>query len=160
MRISMLATVCLFSAICCVGYSQHTTQKTATTGAPAKLFIGQSLADSKKALSDRQVKFGEGGFAFAKGNPDEGNLVVTIDNNHTYACVYYSKSQSVITKLDMVFFPSRRHGKAAESWLPATELQLNDDRSYCVTFAAPLIDDELREMKLGRPASQLPSLAK
>ena len=156
MRNMMLAALFISAAIACIGYSQDTASEAAPKVSPTKLFIGQRLADAKKALSERQIEFGEGGFAFAKGDPDEANLFVTIDKNHTYACVYYSKSRSQVSGLHMVFFPSRKHGKVAESWLPATELQLNKDRSYTVTFSPPLTDDELKKLRESRSEPQLP----
>jgi hypothetical protein len=160
MRSILPATVVISAAIASIVYSQRTTREVVAKSCPTKLFIGQPLADAKNALSAQQIEFGEGGFAFAKGDPDQENLIVIIDKNHTHACVYYSKSRSRISGLHLVFFPSRKHGKLVESWLPATELQLNSDRTYSVTFSPSFIEDELRQLEESRTEPQLPPNSK
>lgn len=91
-----------------------------------------------------------------KETPDRANLSVHIDKNHTYACVYHSKSKSQVTGLDMVFFRSRKFYGADNVWLSATELHLDADGTYSVKFKAPLSDEELRKLEDHRPPSQLP----
>lgn len=147
MRIGIFATALMVTALACVSLSQQTASDTGVQDTtPNTLFVGQALENAKRTLTKQGIEFAEGGFAFAKGDPDRANLIVIIDKNHTYACVHYSKSQSKVTGLQMVCFPSRsRHDKGNESWLPATELQLNNDRTYSVLFSPPLTDDELKK---------------
>jgi hypothetical protein len=161
MRITILATALIVTFLACISLSQQTTTGTDLQEAPTRLFVGQSIETAKDALSKHKIEFGEGGFAFAKSDPDRANWIVIIDKNHTYACVHYSKSQSKVTGLQMVFFPSRtNHGKANESWLSATELQLNDDRTYSVRFSPAMTDDELKKAEANRPDPKLPPAGK
>lgn len=162
MRIGILATALMVTVLACVSLSQQPTRDTGVPNIRANtLFVGQTLEEAKNRLTKQGIEFAEGGFAFAKGDPDRAILIVVIDKNHTYACVHYSKSQAKVTGLRMVFFPSRsQHGKSNESWLPARELQLNTDRTYSVLFSPPLTDDELKKSEENRPKPQLPSFDK
>ncbi|HUG18741.1 MAG TPA: hypothetical protein VMM56_07165 [Planctomycetaceae bacterium] len=162
MRVRIIATALMLTVLVSVSFPQQTMTDTDSQDLkPNRLFVGQSLDLVKSILTKREIEFAEGGFAFAKGDPDRANLIVIIDKNHTYACVHYSKSQSKVTGLQMVFFPSRsQHGKANESWLSATELQLNNDRTYAVLFSPPSTDDELRKFEENRPKPQLPMFGK
>lgn len=158
MHIRIIATVLLVTMLAFVSFSQQTTTDTDSEDpTPDRLFVGQSLEQAKSILTKRKIEYDEGGFAFAS-DPDHAHLSVVIDKNHTYACVFYSKSQSKVTGLRMVFFPSRtQHVMLNESWLPATELRLNNDRTYAVLFSPPLTDDELKKIEENQPKPQLPS---
>lgn len=138
MRNSLFPAMLAAAITACVAFAQSPKPGNQAVDSPAKIFIGQSLEHAKKALSSRQIEFGEGGFAFVKGDPDQANLYVIIDKNHTYACIFYSKSNSKVTGLNMVFFSSRQNYGADNAWLPATELQIDADRTYSVKFKAPL----------------------
>lgn len=157
--IATVLTVPLVTMLACVSFSQQTTtDNDLEDPTPDRLFVGQSLEQAKSILTKRKIEYHEGGFALANVNPDRANLIVIIDKNHTYACVHYSKSQSKVTSMQMVFFPSRtQHAKTTESWLPATELRLNKDRTYAVLFSPPLTDDELKKIEEIQPKPQLPS---
>ncbi len=153
MRYAILLAA-LVGPIACVAFAQLQKSGNSPVATEAKVFVGQSLDDAKKAMSSRKIDFHEGGFAFAKGDPDESNLIVIIDKSHTWACVWYSKSKSQVTGLAMVFRPSRQAVKPEQSWLPATELLLNEDRSYSVKFKPPLTDEEIKKLEENRPPLQ------
>jgi len=126
-----------------------------------RVYIGQSIEDAKRIFAKQGIEPSERVFAFPKVDPDLEHLIVIIDKNHTSACVHYSKAQSKVTRLQMIFFSSRRQpSKSSESWLSATELQLNDDRTYSVTFSPPLTDDEIRTAEENSPPPQLPPFGK
>lgn len=154
----LLSIVFLCALLAGIAYSQQEESNEAPDDDSARLYIGQPLADLKSLLSERKIKFHEGGFELGGLDPDVSFLSVTLDHNHTYGCVFYSKSRMEVTKLVMVFFPSRRHTKTYESWIGATEISLFDDGSYAVHFAPPISEEELRrfeaiERKSERPQS-------
>jgi hypothetical protein len=157
MRNALLPAVSTAAITACVAFAQQPHPGNQAADSEARIYIGQSLEHAKQALSSRQIDFGEGGFAFVKGDPDRANLNVIIDKNHAYACIFYSKAQAKVTGLDLVFFASRENYGADNAWLPATELQLNADRTYCVKFKAPLTDEELKKLKDNRPPAEVPS---
>lgn len=159
MHIRIIATVLLVTMLACVSFSQQTTTDTDLEDpTPDRLFVGQSLEQVKSILTKRKIEFDEGGFAIAYVDPDRTHLSVTIDTNHTYACIHYSKSLTKVTNIQLVFFPSRtQHTRTNESWLFARELQLNNDRTYAVLFSPPLTDDELKKIEENQPKPQLPS---
>ncbi|HVX10667.1 MAG TPA: hypothetical protein VHC22_05765 [Pirellulales bacterium] len=138
------------------GFAQQRKAGNQAVDTEAKIYIGQSLEDAKKALSSREIGFGEGGFAFVEGDPDRANLNAIIDKNHTYVCIYYSKASSKVTGVDMVFFRSRQNYGADNAWLPATELQIDADRTYSVKFKAPLTDEERKKLEEDRRPPQFP----
>lgn len=144
MRNASLLTALVAAVATCVAIAQQRTVNEKAPVLEAKVFVGQALDDAKKAMSSRKIEFNEGGFAFTKGDPDESNLIVIIDKSHAYACVWYSKSKAQVTRLAMVFRPSRTAVMPEQSWLPATELLLNEDRSYSVKFKPPLTDEEIK----------------
>lgn len=152
MRNTLLLAALTAAIMVSAAFAQRRTPGNQSVDSETKIFIGQTLADAKKALSGRQIEFGEGGFALRKWSPDGANLFAHIDENHTSACIYYSKSRSQVTRLDMVFSQSRQSNGADRVWLSATELQLNADRTYSVKFKAPLTDEELRKLEEDRPA--------
>jgi hypothetical protein len=123
-------------------------------GTEAKVFIGQTLEDAKKAMARRNTDFGEGAFDMINGDPDESTLAVTIDESHTSAIIWYSKAMSQVTKLSMLFRPHRQALKPEYSWIPATELVLNEDRSYSVEFKPALTDDDIKKREEKRRSSQ------
>jgi len=154
MRRAILLAAVAAPVAACVAFAQ---QQAHVDAMPvSKVFVGQPLADATNALSSKNVEFHEGGFAFVQGDPDESNLVASIDGNHALACVWYSKSKAKVTRMAMVFRPHRRAPKSEQSWLAATELVLNEDRSYAVKFKAPLTADELRKLEANQPPPAYP----
>lgn len=156
MRIAGLITAIAAAIVACMAFAQQRDPANLTPG--SKVFIGQPLDNAKEAMTSRKIEFHEGGFALAQGDPDESNLIVIIDKSHTLACVWYSKSKSQVTRLAMVFRPHRQAVKPEQSWLPATELVLNEDRSYSVKFKPPLTDDEIKKTEKDRPPPQVPPI--
>jgi hypothetical protein len=125
----------------------------------SSVFVGQSLDAAKHALNGQEITFGEGGFSFAMVDPDQSNLYINIDPNHATACAFYSKSTAEITGIQIAFFPSRKQrSKSGETWVQANEIRFNNDRSYSVTFAPPLTEDELTRLESTAPQLQLPQL--
>ena len=157
MRNTFFPAVLAAAITACVAFAQQPKPENQDVDAEAKIFVGQSLERAKEALSSRQIEFGEGGFALVKGALDQANLIVIIDKNHAYACIFYSKSSSTVTGLSMVFFSSRQNYGADNAWLPATELQIDKDRTYSVKFKAPLTDEERKKLEANRPAAQFPA---
>jgi hypothetical protein len=124
---------------------------------PYRIAVGQSLDDTCAILKARSIEFGEGGFAFALGDPDRSNLHFQLDEDHTSVCVFFSKSKQVVTGISLVFFPSRREqSKTTRTWVAATEVLLHEDRSYSVRFSKPLTAEELRKREAAQPKSQIP----
>lgn len=156
MRNATLVTAFVAAILTCRAFAQQRNAVDKTPGAEAKVFIGQSLSDAKKAMSSRKIDFNEGGFAFVKGDPDESNLIVIIDKSHTWACVWYSKSKSQVTRLAMVFRPTGQAGKPEQSWLAATEFVLHEDRSYSVKFKPPQTGEEIKKREETRPPPRYP----
>lgn len=157
MRNTLLLAALTAAIMASVAFAQRRTPENQSVDSETKIFIGQTVDDAKKALSSRQIKFGEDGFALRQWSPDGANLFAHIDENHTSACIYYSKSRSQVIRLDMVFFQSRQGNRADRVWLSATELQLNADRTYSVKFKAPLTDEELKKLEEDRPRPQSPA---
>jgi len=156
MRSVGLLTAIAAAIITCMAFAQQRQSVEVTPS--SKVFIGQQLGDAKKAMTRRKIEFHEGGFALVKGDPDESNWIVIIDKSLTYACVWYSKSKSQVTRLSMVFRPHRQAVKPEQSWLPATELLLNEDRSYSVKFKPPLTDEEIKKLEENRTRPQGPPI--
>jgi hypothetical protein len=99
--------------------------------------VGDSIQQTKAKLRAVKLLFGEGGFAFV-AREDEANLYCVIDENHTYAAIFYSKSRQIVTRISLVFFPSKEvHGKYTESWLDAQSIGFEPDGSYRVHFSPP-----------------------
>jgi hypothetical protein len=125
---------------------------------PQSITIGQSLDSVIGILKQHRIEFHEGGFAFAKGDPDVSHLGFTLDEDHTRVCASFSKSKQEIIGLSLIVFPARTaQAKAYQSWLPATKITLYADRSYAVQFAKPLTREEINEREANRPRSQFPS---
>lgn len=136
---------------------QHSGRSDDPGNEPAKVYVGQTLDGLSEILAVRKIRYSEGGFAFAKGDPDQSNLLFRLDENHTWVCAFFSKSRVRITGLTMVFFPgTTAHDKASESWIPATEVLLYPDRSYAVHFAVPLTSEQLRNAEANRPPDKYP----
>lgn len=124
-----------------------------------RVFVGQSLETATNVLKSRGIKFGEGGFAFARTDPDRSNLVFNIDPNHADVCLYFSKSKSTITGISLVFYPSRKQrSKSGEAWISANEVLLLENRSYSVIFTTPITEEELKRVEDNVPKSQYPQL--
>lgn len=98
--------------------------------------IGQSLRDVRDILDAIKLPHGEGGFAFAK-TPDQSYLYAKIDPNNTDACIFFSESKQVVTKIDMVFFYSAKGRSKSEPMVPATTITFTGDGSYMVDFVGP-----------------------
>lgn len=47
-----------------------------------RVFVGQSLEAATNVLKSRGIQFAEGGFAFARSDPDRSILVFNLDPNH------------------------------------------------------------------------------
>jgi hypothetical protein len=124
-----------------------------------RVFVGQSLEAATNVLKSRGIKFGEGGFAFARTDPDRSNLVFNIDPNHADVCLYFSKSKSTITGISLVFYPSRKQrSKSGEAWISANEVLLLENRSYSVIFTTPITEEELKRAEDNAPKNQYPQL--
>ena len=124
-----------------------------------RVFVGQSLEAATNVLESRGIQFGEGGFAFARSDPDRSNLVFNLDPNHADVCVYFSKSKSTITGISLVFYPARKQrSKSGEAWISANEILLLQNRSYSVTFTTPITEEELKRAEDNVPKSQYPQL--
>lgn len=144
-------------SILVVGIARSQSKQTATARPDtATVFVGQEIEDAKRVLKSRSIEHGEGGFAFAEGDPDESNLFAVLEIKRVYACIYYSKSQAQVTGLDLVFSPAHQAGKACESWVSARKLVLNGDGSYSVLFAPPASQGEPQAVECKKPESQLP----
>lgn len=124
-----------------------------------RIFVGQSLEDATNVLKNRGIKFGEGGFAFARTDPDRSNLYFNLDPNHSDVCAYFSKSKSTITGISLVFYPARKQrSKSGEAWISADEILLLKNRSYSVTFTTPITEEELKRAEDNAPKNQFPQL--
>lgn len=124
-----------------------------------RLFVGQSLESATNALKNRGIKFGEGGFAFARTDPDLSNLFFNLDPNHADVCVNFSKSKSSITGISLVFYPARKQRwKSDEAWISADEILLLQNRSYTVTFTIPITEEDLKRFEDSAPKNQLMQL--
>jgi hypothetical protein len=124
-----------------------------------RVFVGQSLEAATNVLKNRGIKFGEGGFAFARTDPDRSNLYFNLDPNHADVCAYFSKSKSTITGISLVFYSSRKQrSKSGETWISANEIILRQDRSYSVAFTIPKTAEELDRAEANAPKSQYPQL--
>jgi hypothetical protein len=124
-----------------------------------RIFVGQSLEDATNVLKNRGIKFGEGGFAFARTDPDRSNLYFNLDPNHADVCAYFSKSKSTITGISLVFYPARKQrSKSGEAWISADEVLLLQNRSYSVTFTTPITEEELKRAEDNAPKNQFPQL--
>lgn len=125
-----------------------------------RVFVGQSLQDAMDALRNCDIKFGErDGFAFARTDPDRTHLYFNLDPNHADVCAYFSKSKSTITGISLVFYPSRKlRSKSGDAWVSAKEIVIKRDRSYSVTFAAPITAEDLRRVEERTPTNQFPQL--
>lgn len=122
-----------------------------------RVFVGQSLEAATNALKDRGITFGEGGFAFARTDPDRSNLYFNLDPNHADVCAYFSKSKSAITGISLVFYPARKQrSKSGEAWVSADEIFFRQDRSYSVTFTTPITEEELKRAEDNSQKSQYP----
>lgn len=154
--------ICLVLAMTMAGptTAQQPLQAAPSTTSPARttIFVGQSLEAAVRALRDRKIDFGEGGFSLAQGDPDVSHLGFVLDEDHTRVCVTFSKSTAKVTALAIVFYPSQEsQTKSVQSWIPATELTLWADSSYAVRFAKPLTADELRQRRATRPLDEIPT---
>jgi hypothetical protein len=157
MRNAILLTALVTPILACVAFGWQRNPENKALGSEAKVFIGQSLDDAKKAMSSRKIEFGAGGrFAFSKGDPDHDYLSLVIDKSHTLACIWYSKSKSQVIGLSLVFRPFLQATKGEYTWLAATELVFHEDRSYSVKFKPPLTDEERRKVEASRPPLQHP----
>ncbi len=124
-----------------------------------RIFVGQSLKDATNVLKNRGIKFGEGGFAFARTDPDRSNLYFNLDPNQADVCAYFSKSKSTITGISLVFYPARlQRSKSGEAWISADEILLLQNRSYSVTFTTPITEEELKRAEDNAPKNQFPQL--
>jgi hypothetical protein len=124
-----------------------------------RIFVGQSLEDATNVLKNRGIKSGEGGFAFARIDPDRSNLYFNLDPNHADVCAYFSKSKSTITGISLVFYPARKQrSKSGEAWISADEILLLQNRSYSVTFTTPITEEELKRAEDNAPKNQFPQL--
>ena len=157
-RSILTKTLCAIAVLGGLTLAQQNSGRSDDPGnGPAIVYVGQPLDGLSEILAVRKVRNSEGGFAFAKGDPDQSNLLFTLDEDHTWVCAFFSKSRMRITGLTMVFFPGRTaHDKASESWIPATEILLYADRSYAVHFAVPLTSEQLRDAEANRPPSIYP----
>ncbi len=135
------------------------TQPAAHRNTNERVFVGQSLEAATNVLKNRGIKFGEGGFAFARTDPDRSNLYFNLDPNHVDVCAYYSKSKSSITGISLVFYPARKQrSKTGEAWIAANEILLRQDRSYSVTFTVPITEEELKRVEDNAAKNQNPQL--
>ncbi len=100
--------------------------------------IGDDIAAARKTLDAYGKENHVGGFALARAPEDRANIIVPINPDQMYLCVWYSKSTGKIASMSAVCFPSRRrHAKAGESWIPIVAVRLNRDGTYALTFAKP-----------------------
>lgn len=149
----LFAAAVILAIAACTAHSQQEAAKTAAEREPLRLFVGQSLAEASKVIKKSGFKFGEGGsFRMV---PDQWNLYVVADPDHAHIYVFYSKSRSQVTELQMSFFPSRQSGRATHSWVNATEVVMHDDRSYSVHFAAPAAVNEFQKPETREPKSEV-----
>jgi hypothetical protein len=124
-----------------------------------RIFVGQSLEAATNVLKNRGIKFDEGGFAFARTDPDRSNLYFNLDPNHADVCASFSKSKSTITGISLVFYPARKQrSKSGEAWISANEILLLQNRSYSVTFTTPITEEELKRAEDNALKNQYPQL--
>lgn len=113
-----------------------------------RIFIGQSLESTRAALRNCSIEVSEGGFSFARTDPDLSNLYFTLDPDHIVVCADFSKTKSTITGISLVCFSSRKQrSKSGEVWLAAEEITVANDRSYSVKFEAPITVNELERLE-------------
>lgn len=125
---------------------------------PRRIFVGQSLDEAVDVLKRSEIAHGQGGFAFAMVDPDQTNIWAGLDINHCTAAIFYSKTKSKITGIQLCYFPARKlRSKLAESMVQATEINLHRDRSYSVRFSAPITEEQLlQQEKLQAARASLP----
>lgn len=132
-------------AVKLLGFGSSDAQETEE---PRKIFVGQSLDEAVDVLERSGIAHGQGGFAFAMVDPDQTNIWAGLDINHCTAAIFYSKSKSKITGIQLFYFPGRKlRRKTNESMVQATEVVLHQDRSYSVHFSTPLTEEQLLQQE-------------
>lgn len=124
-----------------VGIGKAAAQKSETTppqsNGNSKIFVGQSIERAIELLRGRNIAFGEGPLAIAL-DEDSSYYTFTLDQNHTFVFLSFSKNNGKVDGIAMVFFPDgERRQKAYRTWVTANELGLHLDGSYSVHFAKP-----------------------
>ena len=91
---------------------------------PSKYFVTETIGFLKNSL--------------AMSDEAGDYITFTLDDNHTFACVFNSKASDKVTNISVVFYPYREMmQKGYRSWLVADELTLHQDTRYTVRFAKP-----------------------
>ena len=168
---NLVHAVILLATGLIVGCGEHgTPSKTSKANASTSLAsesssnsisIGDKIDDARVILDAFQKDNSVGGFAFVKGPDDIENIFVRLDQNHMNACIWYSKTSRIIKRISVICFPTRRSGKASQSWIAAQSMQFDVDGTHTIQFAKPLTLAELEaqeaEAAKNRPQMQIPS---
>lgn len=150
--ISALTIVLLSTAVAAAQKVQAVQEK------PLNIYIGQSLDEVVQVLRQRKLEFHEGGLEISAPDPDQSSLTFTLDHNHAYAHVFFSKSKRVTSGIWLDFFPARTaQWKSSRSTVTALDIVLYPDSTYSVRFAKPLTLEQLLQAEANRPQSVYPS---
>jgi hypothetical protein len=122
-----------------------------------RISLGQPIEDVLQSLRRRKLELAEGTLATVL---DECNsyYTLTLDENHAFACLFYSKASRKVSRISICFYPHRNmQQKTYRSWLQANSLRIHADRSYSVDFAKPQPTEELSgEQAAAKSAAESP----
>jgi hypothetical protein len=130
--------------VLCMVCGERTRGDGAVAAPAAAVHVGQSIDDAKRVLASRSIDVRAGGVAVLSDNPDADFVSVVLDPNHTTACIWFSKSKSRVTAIDMRFQSSAEDGDFQDPWVPATKIAIDDDGAYSVTFPRPSPPDRVK----------------
>lgn len=153
----------LMAIVLAAGVSESVAQKTKSAApysqSSRRIFVEQQVEQALQVLRSRNIGFNEGGMAMVI-DEDTSYFTFTLDENHAFACLLYSKSSGKVSRISMCFFPHRELvQKMYRSWLDAEELRIHPDGGYTVHFAKPPAMEEVRRQEAAARAESESSFA-
>lgn len=147
-RIAMLTAATGFIGFAFGMISQDTTaDKRLATSPTSTISVGDNINVARKIFIDQDVAHGRTAFSFARGPEDEDYITANIDPAHMTLCLWFSKTNQDIIRIQVLISPWPRQGKAANTWLPVTSYQVNRDGTFVLSFPKPPTISEIEERR-------------
>jgi len=155
----MLAGVFGFTGVALSLLAQETTRdQSVATPSAATIGVGDNIKEAQKILNGHGIANGQTLFSLANVPEDEDYITANIEPAHMTLCIWYSKANHKVIRMQVLISPWPRQGKAYDTWLDVTSYQINQDGTFVLTFPKPPTVLEIEERrKSAREKSEAPT---
>jgi hypothetical protein len=102
-------------------------------GQPA-IRVGGSIKAATEAFRKAGKEFHPGGMSILKLPDDEDYYCCTLDEEHAFIAVFFSKSSEKITSIAARLFQQKKRATGTDVWIDAKNVTLHEDGSYSIHF--------------------------